>query len=87
MVHCLIVPCTDAHGTLHDTDPSQMTPEARMICHHPVYHPRPKHVSQKGKNQEPANPANTNRTKMAHRTQGRNWKITNHNKNEESGTL
>jgi hypothetical protein len=38
LVHCLIVPWTDAHGTFYDTNPSQMTPEAWMICHHPVYH-------------------------------------------------
>jgi hypothetical protein len=37
MVHCLIVPWTDAHGTFHDIDPSQVTPEAWMICHYPVY--------------------------------------------------
>jgi hypothetical protein len=38
MVHCLIVPWTDAHETFHDTNPSQITPEAWMICHHPVFH-------------------------------------------------
>jgi hypothetical protein len=36
MVYCLYE--ADVHGTFHDTDPSQMTPEAWMICHHPVYH-------------------------------------------------
>jgi hypothetical protein len=33
-----MVPWTDAHGTFYDTDPSQMTPEAWLIFHHPVYH-------------------------------------------------